>query len=115
MAKCFASHGDAAGCAESRLEVITGQIIEVLLRCVGLDWSRSGQTVWRVADPTSKLFFRAPEKSGSLRPAAARPTTIGSLDTAELEHDEAEITICRECALDSLLPRLIVLGKGRLR
>ena len=64
-----------------------GSIIEVLLRCVGLDWSRSGQTVWRVADPTSKLFFRAPEKSGSLRPAAARPTTIGSLDTAELEHD----------------------------
>ena len=64
-----------------------GSIIEVLLRCVGLDWSRSGQTVWRVADPTSKLLFRAPEKSGSLRPAAARPTTIGSLDTAELEHD----------------------------
>ena len=66
-----------------------GHVIEMLLRKVGLDWSSSGRLLWWTSRgrEAGSLAWKQPARAGSRKPADARPSTIGDLDDAELEHD----------------------------
>ena len=53
-----------------------GNVIEALLRAVGLAWSACGKKLWRRADNKKRIEWRQPAAPPSLKPAAPRATAL---------------------------------------
>ena len=65
-----------------------GDVLELLVASLGLDFSPVGKQLWRRGDPDQKLTWRPPAADNSRKPAPARATTLGVLATLNLEHDK---------------------------
>ena len=67
-----------------------GTVVAALLKALSFNsWSGDGKLLWRGRDKDGAVSFREPDatKRASLRPAATRVTTLGSLQDGDLEHD----------------------------
>jgi hypothetical protein len=85
----------------------SGIVIEALLHCVGLRWSRDGKRVWRVAKPEDVIeWVPKGERAGraSLRPASRGPTVREEVEAAGVEHD-ASIAKVEGSAAQAAVPK----------
>ena len=72
-----------------------GQITEALLQGAGFDWSATGKSMWRKADPSAKLAWREPKASNTRAPKEARQTTLGGL--VATQHDREACVVREAC------------------
>jgi hypothetical protein len=63
-----------------------GEVLAVLLRAAGLEWSDDGQRLWRAADPGTALKWRTPAAANSRRPCE-RVAPLDSTAGAASAHD----------------------------
>jgi len=64
-----------------------GDVLELLVASLGLDFSDDGTKLWRRAEPGVTLAARPCESANTRRPKDARQTTLGALRDLSLEHD----------------------------
>lgn len=64
-----------------------GDVLELLVSSLGLDYNKEGTKLWKRAEPGAVLSLRPFAKPNSRKPKDERPSAIGSLDASELQHD----------------------------
>merc|ERR1712087_805043 len=72
-----------------------GDVIEMLLRYAGLDWSAAGKSLFRSVDakasargvPDAHIKWREKAAGNSLKPKPSRRTALGTTDAINLQHD----------------------------